>query len=255
MKLIISPAKSLNFDDVPATGDPCFPEFLPESERLVKKLQKVSRKGIAKLMSVSTAIADLNYERFQEWQTPFTEDNSKPALMVFSGEVYRGMNARSFSKKEIAVAGDKLLILSGLYGLLKSTDFIQPYRLEMGTRFKVTPKVTNLYKFWGDKITDAVNEELAKDDGVLVNLASNEYFKSIDSKKIKGRIITCHFKDFKNGEYKALMTYAKLARGLMCRYVITNNITDVEHLKGFDLEGYVFNPKLSTEDELTFTRG
>ena len=206
-------------------------------------------------MSISSELSQLNYERYQSWSLPFTKENSNHALAVFTGEVYRGINAADFSEKELSLAQNKLRIISGLYGLLKPKDLIQPYRLEMGTRFAVTPKTKNLYQFWGSKITDALNEELAEDDGVLINLASNEYFKAIKSKDIKGRIITCSFKDAKNGEYKMIMTFAKQARGYMTRFIIKNNLKQVEEIKAFDDNGYVFSPKMSSENEFTFTRG
>ncbi len=255
MKIVLSPAKSLNFENVPEIGNHTMPVLLDQSEKLIKKLSKLSPKKIADLMSISPKLADLNYGRFQSWQLPFTEENAKPALFVFTGEAYRGMDSRSFSKEDIEASQDYLRILSGLYGLLKPHDIIQPYRLEMGTKLKVTPKKDNLYKFWGDQITNVLNEELAADDGVLVNLASNEYFKAVNLKKLKGRVINCAFKDEKDGQYKTIFVYAKFARGLMTRFIIQNRIKEVEHLKAFDLEGYSFNPNLSKEDNFVFTRG
>jgi len=254
MKIVLSPAKALNFDIEREVANPTLPAYLNQSEQLIKKLQKMSPKQLQDLMSISPKLADLNYERFAQWRLPFNGE-AKPALLVFNGEAYRGLDAHSFSDKDIENAQNYLRILSGLYGILKPKDLMLPYRLEMGTKLKVTPKKDNLYKFWNTTLTDSLNKELAEDDGILVNLASNEYFKAIQPKKIKGTIITCNFKDAKNGEYKTIFVYAKHARGLMTRFIIQNEIKEVEHLKAFDLEGYSFNPNLSTETDLTFTRG
>jgi cytoplasmic iron level regulating protein YaaA (DUF328/UPF0246 family) len=212
-------------------------------------------KKVGELMSISPALAQLNYDRFQNWSLPFTEDNSKPAILVFKGDAYRGLSVDDFTEQDFKIAQEKLRILSGLYGILKPMDLIQPYRLEMGTRMPITPKVKNLYQFWGNKLTDAMNQELAEDDGILINVASNEYFKALNPKAIKGRVITCHFRDNKNGQYKMIMTFAKQARGFMSRFIIKNNLQNPEDLKAFEEEGYVFNPKMSTADEFTFTRG
>lgn len=255
MKIVISPAKSLNFERCTIFKDSSKCIFLSDSELLTRKLKKLSPEKIGALMSISPALSQLNFDRYQSWVLPFTLDNSKHALAVFTGEVYRGINALDFSEKDLNVAQDKLRIISGLYGILKPKDLIQPYRLEMGTRFAVTPKTKNLYQFWGTKITDALNADLSQDDGVLINLASNEYFKAVNQKNIKGKVVTCHFRDFKNGEYKMIMTFAKQARGYMARFIIKNDLKQVEDLKAFETEGYVFNPKMSSREELTFTRG
>ena len=255
MKIVISPAKSLNFESAIEFKNSSKCSFLTDSEKLIKKIKKLSPKKIGNLMSISPVLSQLNYDRYQSWSLPFTKENSKHALAVFTGEVYRGINVSDFSEKDLSVAQDKLRIISGLYGLLRPMDLIQPYRLEMGTRFAVTPKIKDLYQFWGSKITDALNKELANDDGVLVNLASNEYFKAVNPKEIKGKVITCNFKDSKNGEYKMIMTFAKQARGYMSRFVIKNDLKKIEELKAFDQNGYVFNPRMSGESELTFTRG
>ncbi|MBL4624385.1 MAG: peroxide stress protein YaaA [Flavobacteriales bacterium] len=255
MKIVISPAKSLDFEKCIEFKSSSECIFLSDSEKLIKKTKKLSIKKIGALMSISPALSQLNYDRFQNWSLPFTKGNSKHVLAVFKGDVYRGINVDDFTENEISLAQDKLRILSGLYGLLKPMDLMQAYRLEMGTRFAITPKIKNLYQFWGNKITDALNVELARDDGVLINLASNEYFKAVNVKRITGKVITCHFRDFKNGEYKMIMTFAKLARGYMTRFIIKNNLKQVDGLKAFEEEGYVYNPKLSTENEFTFTRG
>jgi uncharacterized protein len=255
MKIVISPAKSLDFDNCTLFSSSSECMFLSDSERLILKLKKLSVKKVGELMSISPALSQLNYDRYQSWGLPFKKDNAKHALAVFTGEVYRGINVSDFSDKELSVAQDKLRILSGLYGLLKPKDLIQPYRLEMGTRFAITAKTKNLYQFWGNKITDVLNSDLANDDGVLVNLASNEYFKAVNVKALKGTVITCNFKDYKNGEYKMIMTFAKQARGYMARFIIKNDLQKIEELQAFDEEGYVFNPKMSNESEFTFTRG
>lgn len=254
MKIVLSPAKALNFDIDQKVTNPTLPAFLDQSQTLINKLQKLSPRQIQELMSISPKLADLNHERFTKWSLPFNRE-AKPALFVFNGEAYRGLDAHSFSEKDVENAQKHLRILSGLYGILKPKDLILPYRLEMGTKLKVTTKKDNLYKFWDTTLTDTLNKELAEDDGILVNLASNEYFKAIQPKKIKGTIINCNFKDAKNGEYKTIFVYAKHTRGLMTRFIIQNEIKEVDHLKAFDLGGYSFNPSLSTETEFTFTRG
>lgn len=253
MKIILSPAKSLDFENARVEEKiKTTPEFVEDSQYLVNKLKKYSPNKIKSLMKVSDDIAHLNYERFQKWQYPFSEE-AKQALFVFTGEAYRGLDANSMTEKEVLRANDKLRILSGLYGILKPLDLMLPYRLEMGTSLKVTPTKTNLYKYWGDKLSKHLENEMAEDE-VLVNVASNEYSKVLNLKKFGRRVITCTFKEERNGEYKAIMTFAKRARGLMTRFIIQEDIDDVEHLKGFDLDNYSYNDSLSSEDEFVFTR-
>ncbi|PWG06445.1 peroxide stress protein YaaA [Polaribacter aquimarinus] len=252
MKIIISPAKSLDFESKVPTSLYTQPRFLEQSEKLNKKLKTLSRKKLSDLMSISDDLARLNYERNQEWNTPFTPDNSKQAIYAFTGEVFRGIDVNSLSSEKLPILQDRLRILSGLYGLLKPLDLIQPYRLEMGTRLKVGRR-DNLYKFWDDTVAKALNEELS-DNELLINLASSEYFKVIPKKVLKVPMITPVFKDFKNGQYKTIMTFAKKARGLMVRYIIDNNIKTIEELKGFDVENYRFSEEMSSETELVFTR-
>lgn len=254
MKIILSPAKALKTEVKQNIKDTSQPTFLEDSEFLIKKLRNLSRKKIADLMSISSNLAVLNYDRYHNWQLPFNATTAIPALYIFNGEAYRAMEAENFTKKEISTAQKKLRILSGLYGILKPKDLIMPYRLEMGTRFKTSAKNTNLYKFWGDKLTIALNEEMKKNE-VLVNVASKEYFKVLDFKQLKGPVVTCHFKDNKNGVYKAIMTFAKQARGKMAQFIIKNNIEKMEDLKAFEEMGYVFNNKMSTEFDFTFTKG
>ena len=252
MKIIISPAKSLDFETPVATPLHTQPQFLEDSVKLNKKLKTLSRKKIADFMSISKDLAALNYERNQNWSLPFTPDNAKQAVYAFTGEVFRGIDVTTLEADKIPVLQDRLRILSGLYGLLKPLDLIQAYRLEMGKKLKVG-RTENLYKFWGDKIANTLNDELA-DDGLLINLASSEYFKAVNQKVLKVPMITPVFKDFKNGQYKTIMTFAKKARGLMVRYIIDNDVTSIEALKGFDIDGYGFDKNMSTETELFFTR-
>ena len=252
MKIIISPAKSLDFENKATTDVYTQPRFLEQSEKLNKKLKTLSRKKLSELMKISDDLASLNYDRNQDWQPPFSLDNAKQAVFAFTGEVYRGIDANSISEDKIPVLQDKLRILSGLYGLLKPLDLIQPYRLEMGTKLKVGRR-ENLYKFWDTTLAESLNEELEEGE-LLINLASTEYFKALPKKALKAPMITPVFKDFKNGQYKTIMTFAKKARGLMVRYIIDNNVETLEELKGFDVEGYGFSEEMSTETELVFTR-
>jgi cytoplasmic iron level regulating protein YaaA (DUF328/UPF0246 family) len=252
MKIIISPAKSLDFETPSATRLYTQPQFLEDSVKLNKKLKTLSRKDIVEFMGVSSDLAALNYERNQNWSLPFTTENAKQAIFAFTGAVFKGIDVTTLEEEKIPVLQDRLRILSGLYGLLKPLDLIQAYRLEMGKKLKVG-KTENLYAFWGDKIADTLNTELA-DDELLVNLASTEYFKAVNKKVLKVPMITPVFKDFKNGEYKVVMTFAKKARGLMVRYILDHNITTKEGLKGFNTDGYGFTEHLSSETELVFTR-
>ena len=207
------------------------------------------------LMQVSQKIAELNVERFNQWKLPFSTENAKQAVLAFKGDVYTGLDAPALSENRLAYAQSHLRILSGLYGLLRPLDLMQPYRLEMGLKL-TTKKGENLYQFWGEKITDALNVLLAKqDEPVLINLASNEYFKSVQKKNLDGRLITPEFKDWKNGKYKMISFFAKKARGLMVRYAIDHNIQKAEVLQNFDYDGYHFNLELSRADKWVFSRG
>jgi len=205
-------------------------------------------------MGISADLGELNFKRFQEWQLPFTPENSKQAILAFNGDVYQGLNATTLSKENFETAQSKLRILSGLYGVLKPFDLIQPYRLEMGTKLKYF-KSKDLYSFWNPLITKKINEAVSHSGNkVLVNLASNEYFKSIDKKKLKAEIVTPDFKELKNGKYAMISFFAKRARGLMTRFIIENNISDPADLLAFDVEGYSFNSRLSKQDNPVFTR-
>lgn len=252
MKLVLSPAKSLNFEsELPTTlnTEAC---FLKQSERLNKLLKKKSARSLSKLMNISDTLGQLNYERNQEWSIPFTADNSRPAVYAFSGDVYRGLDAYTIPQDKLDKLQDTVRIISGLYGILKPTDLIQPYRLEMGTKFPVG-KNKNLYEFWKKTITTALNDEL-EDDELFLNLASNEYFKAIDVKALKVPVITANFKDFKNGEYKMISFFAKAARGMMARYIVDTNATTIDDLKGFNYEGYGYSEEMSSNKELVFIR-
>lgn len=252
MKIIISPAKSLDFESKAPTSLYSTSNFLGESKKVHKKLKTISRKGLSDLMKISDGLASLNYDRNQNWQPPFTLENAKQAVFSFTGEVYKGLDAASIEEEKLPVLQDTLRILSGLYGLLKPLDLIQPYRLEMGTKLKIGTK-ENLYQFWGDELANSLNDEL-KEGELLVNLASLEYFKALPKKTLKVPMITPVFKDFKNDKYKIVMMYAKKARGAMARYIIDNNIETLEGLKGFNVGGYAFSEEMSKGSELMFTR-
>lgn len=252
MKLVLSPAKSLDFESKLPTEKTTEAQFLKQSERISKVLKKKSAKAISELMHVSDALGQLNYERNQDWQLPFTKDNARQAVYAFSGDVYRGLDAYTIPTDKIEVLQDKVRILSGLYGVLKPLDLMQAYRLEMGTKLPISTK-KNLYEFWKKDVVTALNQEL-KDDEVFVNLASKEYFKAIDVKALKVPVITVDFKEFKDGKYKIVAFYAKLARGLMARYIVDTNAQTIEDLKGFTTEGYGLSDELSTENHLIFTR-
>lgn len=252
MKIIISPAKSLDFETKANTNLYTQPRFLEQSAKLNKKLKTLSRKKLSDLMKISDDLANLNYERNQNWQTPFELENAKQAIFSFTGEVFRGIDVTTLAEDKLPVLQERLRILSGLYGLLKPLDLIQPYRLEMGTKLKVG-RTENLYKFWNNELVDSLNKELA-DDELLVNLASTEYFKALPKKVLKVPMITPVFKDFKNGQYKTIMTFAKKARGLMVRYIIENEIETIDGLQGFNIDGYLFSKEMSSENELVFTR-
>ena len=253
MLMVVSPAKNLDYDSPLATDRYTQPAFLDDACELIDQLKALEPHQVSNLMSISDKLGQLNAERYQQWHTPFTPDNARPAVLAFNGDVYTGLAAQEFSDKEFEVAQQRLRILSGLYGILRPLDLMQPYRLEMGTKF-ANKRGKDLYEFWGDTITNALNEELEADDGVLVNLASNEYFKSVRKKHLNARVITPQFKDWKNGQYKMISFYAKKARGLMARYAITNNITQADDLKGFDLAGYRFSEEQSSGDNWTFLR-
>lgn len=252
MKLVISPAKSLDFETQLPTERASQPIFLKESERLNKILKKKSAKGLSKLMSISDALGQLNYERNQDWKLPFNTENARQAIYAFNGDVYRGLDAYSITEDKIDTLQNTVRILSGLYGVLKPLDLMQPYRLEMGTKLPIG-KNKNLYEFWKKNITKALNEELEEDE-LFLNLASNEYFKAIDTIALKVPVIDVDFKDLSKGEYKTIGIFAKLARGLMTRYILDTNAKTIEDIKGFNYEGYGFSETMSKKNKLVFTR-
>lgn len=253
MIAIISPAKSLDFDSKPEIKKYTQPAFLKQAERINERLKQLGETDLIKLMGISAKLAKLNVERNLSWATPFDPGNAKQAAFAFNGDVYDGMQASTFSEEQADFAQDHIRILSGLYGLLKPLDLIQPYRLEMGTKLAVDGN-KDLYQFWQDTVTETLNKQVKADDGILINLASAEYFKAVNLKKFKGTIITPEFKDNKDGKYKIISFYAKKARGLMCRFMVENKITDPENLKAFDMEGYYFNNDLSEGNNWVFTR-
>ncbi len=255
MLIVISPAKTLDYETPPATKTHTKPAFLKQSQQLINNLRNYSALDLAELMKLSMKLAELNFDRYHDWKTPFTTKNAKQAALAMKGDVYTGLDAESLNEDDFTFAQDHLRILSGLYGLMCPLDLMQPYRLEMGTKLP-NAQGKDLYAFWGTTITDAINMALAtQGDDVLVNLASNEYYKSVKPKLVKGRIITPQFKENKNGSYRMIGVYAKKARGLMSRYIIENRVTDPEDIKGFDAAGYDYNEALSQGDQWVFSRG
>jgi uncharacterized protein len=254
MKILISPAKSINEKGSFPKFDFTQPAFSKEAKTLVGKLKKMKAKDIMELMHVSKDIAELNVNRNKSWHlSPEPTDDVKPAAFLFTGEVYKGLDAESLSPKELEKAQKDLRILSGMYGLLKPMDLIHPYRLEMGTRLEIKEGITGLYQFWGDKLTKSLLKETEKGEAII-NLASAEYNRAILWKKVKNPVVTPVFKEFKNGEYKVIMIFAKHARGAMARYIIQNELTNVEDLKGYNVDGYSFDEKQSSASEWVFVR-
>ena len=254
MITVISPAKTLDYETPALTDAFTQPSQLTQSRKLIRRLRQFSASELSQLMGVSNNIAELNRDRFKAWKTPFKPENSRQALFTFKGDVYIGLDAFTMSAGDIDFAQDHLRILSGLYGLLRPLDLMQPYRLEMGTRLD-TDEGNNLYQFWDNRITKLINQELkARGTDTLINLASNEYFKSVKPKSVRGRIITPVFKDFQNGQYKVIGFFAKKARGMMSRFIINKRITSAGELKQFSEEGYQYNQSLSNEQEWVFTR-
>ena len=253
LKIIISPAKKLDYETVNNKLESSQPTLLNDSRSLIANLKKLSPQEVSSLMGLSDKLGALNFERFQEWKTPFTISNSKHAVMAFKGDVYQGLDAASLSEDDLSWAQENLRILSGLYGVLKPLDLMQAYRLEMGTKLK-TEIGKDLYEFWGSAITDELNKNFPSANGTLLNLASNEYFKSIDQSKINARIITPTFMDLKNDKYKIISFFAKKARGLMTRFVVKNRITNADQIKEFSEAGYKFNEAMSAENKPVFCR-
>lgn len=254
MLMVISPAKTLDFESPLATQRFTQPALLDDSQKLIEVARRLTPAQIGSLMHISDKLAGLNAERFHQWQPPFTLDNARQAILAFKGDVYTGLQAETFKEKDFDFAQQHLRMLSGLYGLLRPLDLMQPYRLEMGIRLE-NPAGKDLYTFWGDRLTDALNAALAEQgDDLLLNLASDEYFKAVKPKKLNGRIIKPVFLDEKNGKFKVISFYAKKARGLMSRYVIQHRLSKPAQLKKFDLDGYFYVAEESSDAELVFKR-
>lgn len=254
MLITISPAKTLDFESPLATTHFTQPELLKYSQQLIEECRKLSSSDIASLMKISDKLAGLNAARFGEWQPNFTPENARQAILAFKGDVYTGMQAELFSEDDFQFAQQHLRMLSGLYGVLRPLDLMQPYRLEMGIKLK-NKKGSDLYQFWGNTITEALNKALEEQgDNILINLASDEYFKSVNLKKLNAEIVKPVFLDEKNGKYKVISFYAKKARGLMSRFIIQEKLTNKAQLKEFDLEGYQFNSAESEGNTLVFKR-
>lgn len=254
MLIVVSPAKTLDYESPVNTKDFTQPDFLKDSRNLVKELRELDPEDIAKLMKVSPKIAEENFYRYLGFKTPFTEKNARQALFAFKGDVYTGIEVESYKAADLKFAQKHLRILSGLYGILRPLDLMQPYRLEMGTKFE-NARGKNLYEFWGDKVTEGLNQAMGEQQGKqLINLASNEYFKAVKPRLLDGEIWTPVFKDYKNGSYKVISFFAKKARGRMASYILKNRLKKVEDLESFDVDGYSFNEAMSQGNELVFTR-
>jgi len=255
MLIVISSSKILNIKSQDILNEHSLPYFTNQSERLIEVLRKLKPREIAELLSINPSLASLNCERYAKWHLPFTPENAKQAILTFKGEVYNGLKAWTMFPKDLTYAQNHLRIISGLYGLIRPFDLIQPYRLEMGIKLK-TKEASNLYQFWGDSVTQKLNEALKPmKRPVLINLASAEYFKVVNLKLLAAPIITPEFLDTKNGNYQPIVVYLKKARGMLSRFIIQNQLTDIEDIKGFDEEGYIFNHRLSKGNHWVFTRG
>jgi cytoplasmic iron level regulating protein YaaA (DUF328/UPF0246 family) len=254
MLVVLSPAKNLDYESPLPTADFSQPRMLEQAQQLVDVAKQLTPADLSQLMHISDKLAGLNAARFQTWQQPFSPDNARPAMYAFAGDVYTGLAAEKFASKAIYYAQEHLRILSGLYGVLRPLDLMQPYRLEMGTSL-ATEHGKNLYEFWGQQITDKLNDDLAAiGSEILVNLASNEYFSSVKTRQLKAQVITPVFKDEKNGQFKVISFWAKKARGAMARYIINEQVKSVAGLQQFNAGGYRFEPTQSTATELVFCR-
>ena len=258
MLFLISPAKSLDYETPPHIEAHTKPLFVRQSAELIEVLKTRSPQQISTLMKLSDSLAGLNVARYQAWSAKFTAKNAKQAVLAFNGDVYGGLDAKTLSAQQLDWAQAHVCILSGLYGVLRPLDWMQPYRLEMGTAL-ATVRGNNLYQFWGSRISEYLNERAAADTSpVIVNLASEEYFKVVDRQALKPRVVTCVFEDFKDdaagGKYKIISFHAKRARGLMVRYAVENKLTSVKRLEGFNAEGYRFYAASSAPERLVFRR-
>lgn len=254
MLVVISPAKTLDFDKPASISEATHPSFLDDSQALIDTMKDYSPDAVGKLMKISPKLSELNVERYHDWHTPFTSDNAKQAVLAFKGDVYTGLDAETLSEGDLLWSQDHLRMLSGLYGALRPLDLMQAYRLEMGIKLE-NARGKNLYEFWGEKITEHLNQQLASlDSKQLINLASNEYFKAVKKPLIDGEIISPEFKDFKNGQYKIISFYAKKARGIMTRWIIENRLTSAEQLSDFSVAGYYYSDEHSTQQQPVFLR-
>lgn len=252
MLVVVSPAKKLDFSEDVTRSDWTQPDFLENAQDLIEYAQKLTRNEIGSLMKISDKLADLNYARYRSFSAPFTPANAKQAVFAFKGDTYVGLDADTLEEEDLAYAQDHFRILSGLYGLLRPLDLMQPYRLEMGCKL-ANGKGRNLYEFWADSLSEAINDILDNHDtDILVNCASQEYFKSVKTDLIQGRVVTPVFKQVKEGNARTLGMFAKRARGMMARFILTNRVDDFEGLKGFDQDGYIFQPSLSDHETLEF---
>lgn len=251
MIVLLSPSKTLSFEDAPSVEHPSSPVFLTDAERLMKKVKRLNANQLERLMNVNPKLAAQTAQWAGDWQTPFTTTNARPAALCFKGAVYTGLGARAWSEADFTFAQHHVRVLSGLYGVLKPLDLMQPYRLEMGLNWSITPTARNLYAFWGTKIQSQIASESG---GLIINLASQEYSKAAIPRSFDGHIITPAFKDCDNGVYKAKMAYAKEARGTLARHIVQNRWKDPEEMKAFSGMGYAFNEALSTHHDWVFTR-
>ncbi len=252
MRIVLSPAKSLDWTSAYPKRTYTTPRYIPQAEKLIDVLKTYDVKGISNLMDISPALSQLNVERYSQWKADHSK-RTRPAMYAFDGDVYTGLDAYTMEKKEVDFAQKHIRILSGLYGVLQPLDKIHPYRLEMGTTLPVEDK-RNLYQYWGSTVVDQLNQELTEKD-YLINLASEEYFKVIPTKELKAKLLTPVFYDYKNGQYKIISFFAKKARGLMARYIVDNRIKKIADIKGFDTDGYSFNEAMSKGNTWVFTRG
>lgn len=256
MIIVLSPAKSLDYETPPHVAKHTIPDFVDDAAQLIDQLRRYSPQHIASLMDISDALARLNFQRYADWSREFSLDNAKQAVLAFNGDVYEGFDAKTLSAADLDYAQRHVRLLSGLYGVLRPLDLLQPYRLEMGTRMP-NPRGKDLYAFWGERITDALNAQLRRNKGgarVIVNCASTEYFKSVRPKRLEGPVVTPVFEDWKGGRYKIISFYAKRARGLMARYVVEQRIGSPEKLKDFAVDGYAFDAAASNDSTFVFRR-
>lgn len=253
MLFLLSPAKKLDYDSAIPALPHSQPRFVPQSRELIEVLRRLSPTDISTLMSLSPALAALNFERYASWEPTFTEADSRQAILAFNGDVYEGLDAHSLPQQDLEWAQEHLAILSGLYGVLRPLDLMRPYRLEMGTRL-ATPKGKTLYAFWGTQIADTLRQQLQSHDEPVVNLASEEYFKAVDTQALGARVVQCVFQDWKNGAWKIISFHAKRARGLMARHAIEQRATALADLRRFDAEGYCYDADASSDDKLVFRR-